>query len=221
MMRWLAFVAAAATPMTSVYAQTRADFEVPELKKGEAEVIVHARPFADCLVAEKAKEMPKYLGSLLPNIEWLARDMAKAHPNCPAPKRLGKDTTMFLQTALLESLIKRDFGNTQPPANFNQLPPLLYVKTTDNDLSKERFANLIEPYDCVSRREPAKVRAFLTSAPMTAEENTAFDNLKPTIVACQPKGEMWELRAYFARRYLAETYYTLMKVDQRQKASAH
>jgi len=196
------------------------DYEVLELKKGDAEVMRDARPFADCLVAHKAKEIPKYLGSLVYKVEWLARDMAKAHPECPAPKKLGKDATTFLQTALLESLIKRDFGGTPPPANFNEVPPLLYVKTTDNDVSKESFANLIEPYDCVSRREPAKVQAFLVTPPMSDAEAAAFTNLKATIVACQPKGESWELRAYFARRYLAETYYTLMKVDQRRKAGA-
>jgi hypothetical protein len=220
-MRGLASITGAlalALPMTASHGQMPADFEVFELKKGDGEVMRDARPFADCLVAHKAKEIPKYLGSLVYAMEWIARDMAKAHPECPAPSKLGKHTTVFLQAALLEALIKRDFGSTPPPVNFNHLGPFLYVKTTDNDLSKESFANLIEPYDCVSRREPAKVQAFLATLPMSNAEAAAFANLKTTIVACQPKGETWELRAYFARRYLAETYYTLMKVDQRRKA---
>lgn len=203
---------------TSVPAQIPPDFEVPELKKGDAEIMRAARPFADCLVKHKAKEIPKYLGSPDYGIEWIVRDMAKSNPQCPAPKRLGKDTTVFIQAALLEALIKRDFGNTPPPPNFIDLPSFLYVKTTDNPISKESFANLIEPYDCVSRREPEKVRALLVSEPMSDGEAAAFGNLKSTIIACQPKGEKWELRAYFARRYLAETYYTLMKVNQRANA---
>ena len=203
------------------HAQMPPDFKVPELKKGDEQVMRDARPFADCLVAHQAKEIPKYLGSLIYKMEWLARDMAKAHPECPAPKKLGQDATVYLQTALLEALIKRDFSNVPPPANFENVPPLLYVKTSDNDVSKEFFVNLIEPYDCVSRREPAKVQAFLVTPPMSDAEAAAFNSLKATIVGCQPKGESWELRAYFARRYLAETYYTLMKVSQRQNASAH
>lgn len=211
-------IAVAAVPVAPAHAQMPNDFEVRELEKGDAEVIQAARPFADCLVAQNAKEIPKYLGSLVPKIEWIAREMSKAHPDCPAPKKLGRDTTIFLQTAFFETLIRRDFAKTPPPGNFNHLPPFLYVKTTDNDLSREWFANLIEPYDCVSRRQPAKVQAFLATAPLSAEEGAAFADLKPTIVACQPKGEKWELRAYFARRYLAETYYMLMKMDQRSKA---
>jgi len=214
----LAHASSMLAPMTSALAQIPPDYEVLELEKGDAEIIRAARPFADCLVAQKAAEIPKYLGTLNPHIDWLAREMSKAHPECPAPKKLGRDATIFLQTALLEALIQRDFGDTPPPANFNHLPPFLYVKTTDNELSKDWFAGLIEPYDCVSRREPTKVHAFLGTQPLSAEEGAAFGNLKSTLVACQPKGEKWALRAYFVRRYLAETYYTLMKVDQRRKA---
>ena len=65
------------------------------------------------------------------------------------------------------------------------------------------------------------MHAFLSTQPLSTEEGAAFGDLKATFVACQPKGEKWELRAYFARRYLAETYYTLMKVDQRGKAGAN
>lgn len=210
--------AVAAVPLAPARAQMPNDFEVRELEKGDAEVIQAVQPFADCLVAQKAKGIPKYLGSLVPEVEWIARDMSKAHPDCPAPRKLGRSTTIFLQTALFESMIRRDLANASPPGNFNHLPPFLYVKTTDNDLSREWFANLIDPYDCVSRREPAKVQAFLATTPLSAEEGRAFADLKATLVACQPKGEKWELRAYFARRYLAETYYTLMKVNQRANA---
>lgn len=220
LLRISSVAAAVATLSAPVHAQMPNDFEVLELEKGDAEVIQAARPFADCLVAQKAKGIPKYLGSLVPEIEWIAREMSKAHPDCPAPRKLGRGTTIFLQTALFESMIQRDLANVSPPQNFSHLPPFLYVKTTDNDLSREWFANLIDPYDCVSRREPVKVRAFLETTPLSAEEGRAFGDLKTTLVACQPKGEKWELRAYFARRYLAETYYTLMKVDQRSKAGS-
>ena len=211
---------ALAVPMTSALAQVPPDYEVRELERGDIEIIQSAQPFADCLVRQKTKEIPKYLGTLSANIEWVARDMSKAHPECPAPKKLGKDATFFLQTALLEALIKRDFGSTAPPANFSYLPPFRYIKG-DSDLTKEWFANLIDPYDCVSRREPAKVQALLATQPQSTEEGIALGNLKATLVACQPKGEKWELRAHFARHFLAETYYTLMKVDQRKNASAH
>ena len=213
-----AVVAVAAASLAPANAQMPNDFEVRELEKGDAEVIQAVRPFADCLVDQNAKQIPKYLGSLVPEIEWVARDMAKAHPDCPAPRKLGRSTTTFLQAALLEALIRRDFANTLPPANFNHLAPFLYVKNTDNDMLREMFANLIDPYDCVSRREPAKVRALLVAPPLSTEEGVAFGGLKTTLVACHPKGEKWEMHAYFARRYLAETYYTLMKVDQRAKA---
>jgi hypothetical protein len=214
-----AIVSTCATP--AAHAQIPPDYEVRELERGDAEVIQAARPFANCLVAQKAKEIPKYLGIMSYKTEWIAREMSKAHPDCPAPKKLGRSVRMILQGALLEALIRRDFGNVAPPSNFSHMPPFLYVKDTDNELSKESFANLIEPYDCVSRREPAKVRALFATRPLSADEEVALAALKPALVGCQPKGEKWELRGYFVRRFLAETYYTLMKVDQRRKASAH
>lgn len=218
MLAWLTLSAAAVISTAPAAAQMPADFEARKLNRDDMEFVRAAGPFADCLVAQNAKEIPKLLGTHSAGNVWLARDMAKNHPDCPRPKSLGKDATFLLQSALLEALIRRDFGNTAAPASFSHLPPFLYVKDSDSPLSKELFANLIEPYDCATRRDPIKVQALLRTQPLSAEEGAALAALQTTLVACHPKGEKWEMQAYFARRFLAETFYTLMKVDQRAKA---
>jgi hypothetical protein len=215
---WLILLATVVLSSASATAQMPPDFESRKLTRDDMEFIGAARPFADCLVAQNAKEIPKILGTHSSRNVWLARDMAKNHPDCARPKSLGKDATFLLQSALLEALIRRDFGSAAAPTSFNHLPPFLYVKDSDSALSKELFANLIEPYDCTTRRDPTKVQALLRTQPLSAEEGAAFAALRATLVACHPKGEKWEMQAYFARRFLAETFYTLMKVDQRAKA---
>ncbi len=208
----------AAIPIAPAAAQD-ADFWSRELSRSQTEYLRTVRPFADCLVMNQAKEIPKFLGTARNN-SWVARDMAKAHPECPHPKSADQDTAFLLQGAVLEALVRRDFGNVAAPASFDQVPPFVYVKETSNELVRKMIAWVMEAYDCTTRRDPAKVQALLRTDPLSREEVVAFASLRSAIAGCQPKDETWVLRPYMARRYLAETFYSLMKVDQRRKMGA-
>ena len=209
---------AALLPVAHAVAQSP-DYMAHELSKRDIQYLQTVRPFADCLVAQKAKEIPKFLG--VADNDWIGRKMREAHPECPAPKASEHNTTIILEGAILEAMIRREFGAVAPPPNFDHLPPFVYVKGTSNKYIEQDMAILMEPYDCTTRREPAKVRALLDSDPLSGQETSAVMALRSTLVACQPKGETWELRPYFVRRFLAEAYYTLMKVDQRRKAGTN
>ena len=198
-------------------AAPRPDFEARELSRRDIEYLQTVRPFADCLVAQRAKEIPKFLG--VADNAWVGRQMRDAHPECPAPKASNDNTTVILEGAILEAMIRSEFGKTTPPANFDHLPQFVYVKDTSNKYIEQDRAILMEPYDCTTRREPAKVRALFDTEPLSSQETLAIAALRPALAACHPKGETWGLQPYFARRFLAETYFTLMKVDQRRKAS--
>jgi hypothetical protein len=219
--RYLAILALMALSIITVTpaAALRPDFEAKELSSRDKEYLRSVRPFADCLVAQNAKEIPKFLG--MADNAWIGRAMREAHQECPAPKASNHHTTLLLAGAVLEALIRRDFGTAATPANFNHLPSFVYVKDATNKYIEQDMAILMEPYDCTTRRDPARVRALLDTDPLSGQEVSALGALRPTLVACHPKGETWEMQPYFARRFLAEAYYTLMKVDQRRKASAH
>jgi hypothetical protein len=197
-----------------------ADVSVKDLSGGERAYIQTVLPFADCLVAHDAKEIPKFIEDP-DQSRKIGRNFKKLYPECPSPKSSGEDATFLLQGAVLEALIRRDFGNVTAPADFADVPPLIYVKATDNRYLREDLALLMEPYDCTARRAPAKVQAIFRTEPLSAAEASAFAALNEDLVACHPKGESWQLRTYFARRFLAEAFYTLMKIDQRKKASVH
>src|SRR4051794_25000262 len=111
--------ACAALPLPAA-AQTNADYAANELSRKDAEYLRTVRPFADCLVARGAKEIPKFLGD--PDMSrGIGRNLAKSHPECPRPRSSNNDTTSSLQGAILEAMIRRDFGNVTAPANFEQL----------------------------------------------------------------------------------------------------
>lgn len=200
-------------------AQHDAQFRVKDMTRGQVAYARSARPFADCLVRLKAKEIPKFLADP-DQSRAIGLQFPKAYPDCPRPSSSGSDTTFLLQTAVLEALIRRDFAGVTPPANFDRVPELVYVRNTDNRYLRQDSAILMQPYDCTTRRAPPKVQAFLSTAPASEQETAAFAGLKDDLVACHPKSERWALQAHFARRFLAEAYYTLMKVDQRSRASA-
>jgi hypothetical protein len=215
----LLFAAALAAPLTPAKAQG-ADFSVRELSRNDIEYLRTVRPAADCLVAHGAQEIPKFLGAPL-NVAWgIGRGMIKSHPECPRLKSTDNDMSLILQGAILEALIRRDFDKARPPVSFSQVPRFVYVRDTSNELIRQQVASEMEEYDCATRAEPAKVQAFLKTEPLSAEEASAFASLRPALTSWLAKGEKWAIPAFYARRFLAETFYTLMKIDQRRKAGS-
>jgi hypothetical protein len=206
------FIVASVAP-TSVRGQDLI-MRVAKPSRGEAEYIRAVRPYANCLVAHKAPELPKLLGRTLPSDSLgIERGFAKKYPDCPRPKSRDQYRIRQLQGAIFEAMLARDFGTMPTPSNFDNVPQLVYYKDSQSDLAKKLNAALMAPFDCIARRQPAKVRAFLQTQPLSAEEEQAFLALRGDFPSCFPKGEQWELRAERSRPSLAEALYTLMRMS--------
>jgi hypothetical protein len=191
-----------------------------KLSRSETELARALPQYTDCLVAHPGKELGEFLG-----LDWwparaAAWRLIKAHPECPVPKGYRSGRQGELRGALLEAFLRRDYADTPAPPNFDKVPFLVHVEKGIDPYFQPFAVAIMEFYDCITRRQPQKVQAFLRTQPTSDGEAAAFAALSKDIGACIRKGQQWTLQASRSRPFLAESFYSLMRLTLPPKRAA-
>lgn len=190
-----------------------------KLSRTEAELARALPQYTDCLVARRGKELGEFLGLAWEASRAAAWRLAKAHPECPIPKGYRSGRELQLRGALLGAFLRRDYADTPAPPSFDKIPILVHVEKEANPYLQPYMIALMEFYDCIARRQPQRVQAFLKTQPVSDEEAAAFAALADDIRACLMKGQQWRLQATRSRPFLAESFYSLMRLTYPPKGA--
>lgn len=164
--------------------------------------------FTDCAVAEQRGLVDRLLAEIPGSREEEYRVRQLKATKCNASVDLFADDAL-IRGALYESLYLTEFG-TSAPLDLSRAGPINYAGAVKSDRDKASMQVLLRLFaDCVTRRNPAGVRALIMAEVGTKRERLAFGAIARNLSDCLVPDAKLEFSFPSLRGYLAETLYRL------------
>ena len=213
-----AFAAAAfILPAAAASAEPRPEsaLQGPAVKLAEAAYRRQLGPYAECVVRKADAELAGFLnsGAGSSDASRKARQLARSRPGCAAPRGKIAAAPLLLRGAIFEALYRRDFGDVVVPVTLTDVGPARYGGKASGDEILDRMRlGLFALFDCVVRKDPRRVAIMLYHEPDSDGEWLASGGVAEVFSQCRPKDLRLEFSTSFARPYLSEVRYTLIRL---------
>jgi hypothetical protein len=190
--------------------------EFPAIKPAEAAYRRLLAPYADCLVGKANIQVAEFLNAGAGSSEAAAsaKRMARSLPGCAAPRGKSSAAPLLLRGAIFEALYRRDFAGAALPPTFGSVTRPRYGGKPSGDATLATMAlGIFGLFDCIVRKNPRGVAEMLGHPPESEGEAAAFGRLGPAISECRPRGFRLQFTPSFARPYVSEILYTLIRLE--------
>ena len=183
-----------------------------------AQVVMNA--FAACVVQRSRRTAERLAATAPGSPEEGKLVVSSATPDCLGEGQL-RFQPVLMRGGVFEALYRSDYAKAAP-TGVPERAAIQYGGYASDLLSPDRQQRvaLLQFADCVTRKDPAAVRALLFSRVASRREDAALADLQPALGGCLTAGRTLRFTRTTVRGMLAETLYRLSRAPASSTAPA-